>query len=531
MDIQNYKKYFIIDEGHWYISKVKQFSDESIHQMAVGLKIINSLLGVSSGRDQNMQEQFQKFENDAQTAMFKKKKYISTTNNAMQVFLSIHFLIEDLIDQEHLMATNRSKYDCFLEVQKDFLDGHTYTDLCNKHGYKYLDENLGIYFRNFKSWLNKFGFIYVHKNRFNLTEVGSIFSDSSREKSESNAVFLAQVKKLQIWNPTIVNKYKDYKILPYFALLQVMKELPDNQISREEYILFVTKLKNHESKSIKQVVSLITEFRALTPKMQKSYIDQINDLDKKMFPDRKRTNYMRLLDSFGKEIGAYTFGGTFKVQRGRESFYIKTSDTDRMNEELKIFSTQPGYIEIKNDNDWIMHYGAANGLSLDQIVEVYLKDGRSQEEIVKLLPKSKKQIEQEVFDKLYERDIESYYVEHIEEIEKNLVVVEKPEYGRQYPTHIGYIDLLCKNTKTDEYVVVEFKRGGASDETIGQILRYMGWVFINLSEQDKSVRGIVVGSNYSEKYDYSLLGAQSEKILNIIKFFKHPFNEENRPNA
>ena len=31
-------------------------------------------------------------------------------------------------------------------------------------------------------------------------------------------------------------------------------------------------------------------------------------------------------------------------------------------------------------------------------------------------------------------------------------IVEKPKYGRQYPTHIGYIDLLCIDKKNSEKV-------------------------------------------------------------------------------
>ena len=68
-----------------------------------------------------------------------------------------------------------------------------------------------------------------------------------------------------------------------------------------------------------------------------------------------------------------------------------------------------------------------------------------------------------------------------------------------------------------------------SDDTIGQVLRYMGWVFLNLEDTDKKVRGVIVGSDFSEKFHYSLLGVQSNDFLDLLKLFSHPFNFNNRP--
>ena len=47
--------------------------------------------------------------------------------------------------------------------------------------------------------------------------------------------------------------------------------------------------------------------------------------------------------------------------------------------------------------------------------------------------------------------------------------------SQQYPTTIGKIDLLVKDKLNGNYVVIELKRGQTSDDTVGQITRYMGW--------------------------------------------------------
>ena len=130
---------------------------------------------------------------------------------------------------------------------------------------------------------------------------------------------------------------------------------------------------------------------------------------------------------------------------------------------------------------------------------------------------------------MIEKEVEEYYENHIERLDVDLEIVTEPNYGRQFPTHIGPIDLLCRNKKTGEYVVVEFKRERVGDETVGQILRYMGWIYINLSEAEKRVFGIIVGRDYSEKIQYALAGIQSDHIFELIRTIPHPFNNENRP--
>jgi RecB family endonuclease NucS len=66
---------------------------------------------------------------------------------------------------------------------------------------------------------------------------------------------------------------------------------------------------------------------------------------------------------------------------------------------------------------------------------------------------------------------------------------------------MGIIDILAKDKATGSYVVIELKRNQSSDDTVGQVLRYMGWVTENLKE--KRVRGIIVAGKYDEKLYYA----------------------------
>ena len=48
--------------------------------------------------------------------------------------------------------------------------------------------------------------------------------------------------------------------------------------------------------------------------------------------------------------------------------------------------------------------------------------------------------------------------------------------GQQYQTDTGYIDILAISKNKKELLVVELKKGRASDAVVGQILRYMGYI-------------------------------------------------------
>lgn len=64
--------------------------------------------------------------------------------------------------------------------------------------------------------------------------------------------------------------------------------------------------------------------------------------------------------------------------------------------------------------------------------------------------------------------------------------------GQQYPTDTGPIDILAIKKDKTELLVVELKKGRASDVVVGQVLRYMGSVKEILAEEGQKVRGIII---------------------------------------
>lgn len=64
--------------------------------------------------------------------------------------------------------------------------------------------------------------------------------------------------------------------------------------------------------------------------------------------------------------------------------------------------------------------------------------------------------------------------------------------GQQYPTDTGPMDVLAVKKDKSELLVVELKKGRASDVVVGQTLRYMGYAAQELAEPNQKVRGVII---------------------------------------
>lgn len=87
--------------------------------------------------------------------------------------------------------------------------------------------------------------------------------------------------------------------------------------------------------------------------------------------------------------------------------------------------------------------------------------------------------------------------------------------GQQYLTDTGPIDILAisKNKKT--MLVIELKRGRASDVVIGQIQRYIGYVHDELLENDQEVKGLIIGLEADNRLKRAL------SVCNNIDFYRY----------
>jgi len=69
---------------------------------------------------------------------------------------------------------------------------------------------------------------------------------------------------------------------------------------------------------------------------------------------------------------------------------------------------------------------------------------------------------------------------------------EGERVGQQYPTDTGAVDILAISKDKKRLLVVELKKGRASDVVVGQTLRYMGYVQEELAEEGQTVQGVII---------------------------------------
>ncbi len=76
--------------------------------------------------------------------------------------------------------------------------------------------------------------------------------------------------------------------------------------------------------------------------------------------------------------------------------------------------------------------------------------------------------------------------------------------GQQYATDAGPIDILAISKDKKRLLVVELKRGRASDAVVGQILRYMGFIKEQIAEKGQTVEGVIIALEDDKKLRYAL---------------------------
>ena len=86
-------------------------------------------------------------------------------------------------------------------------------------------------------------------------------------------------------------------------------------------------------------------------------------------------------------------------------------------------------------------------------------------------------------------------------------------YGYERPTSVGRIDLLARHKTEPRWLVIELKRGQTSDNTLGQVQRYMGWVMQELAQDGETVEGLIIALAEDERLRYALKAASHVRFM------------------
>ncbi len=87
--------------------------------------------------------------------------------------------------------------------------------------------------------------------------------------------------------------------------------------------------------------------------------------------------------------------------------------------------------------------------------------------------------------------------------------------GKQLPTDTGPLDILAISKDKKRLLVVELKKGRASDAVVGQTLRYMGFVQEELADPEQTVLGAIVAYEDDQRIRRAL------KMTPSITFYRY----------
>jgi hypothetical protein len=117
-----------------------------------------------------------------------------------------------------------------------------------------------------------------------------------------------------------------------------------------------------------------------------------------------------------------------------------------------------------------------------------------------------------------ERQLETFLLENWDRIPlaKEWAIYSQqddPEAGNQYPTDVGPIDILAVHKTQPRFLVIELKRNQSTHQTVGQALKYVGWVKKHLAKDGQGVEALIIAYKVEKAALYAILTLPNVKMM------------------
>lgn len=351
-----------------------------------------------------------------------------------------------------------------------------------------------------------------------ITDAGRAFLD----ESEGADVLALQSLRYQFWNPVISSKtLQSIKLHPVPFLVRLMQSL-DGNLTGDEYALFVARAKSYAD--VDRVAAEIDLYRQLDLSERRAVA---NACDAYAIGGAKRSsiyNTVRLNRPYAFKM--WTLSGLIDVDDNHSLTLKNSSLRGETRAWLDEYAANGTYIVFADEKEFVAWMGdQALRPTRETALEIYTSRGdlESATHVKKVMGASSSELREfrsmMISEKTLEDNIEANLAAFGKRLGRQLVLV-----GRQYGTTVGPIDLLCRDTKSGEFVVVELKKGRSADKVFGQLSRYMGWVRKNLAGGGHVV-GVIVGSHIDAKLraardahdtDVTLVEYDSRVSVNVV---------------
>jgi hypothetical protein len=354
------------------------------------------------------------------------------------------------------------------------------------------------------AWIDKESTVFV-------TDAGRAFI----KQKDSSAIVKKQVGKYQFGNPSLGEDTACFRLFPHLFLLDVLLAFPKEGISRQEYILFVSRAKSNED--LDEVIDRIKGFRSLSEEDKASlaeYLSTIPIIKKgRVATGSRRSSIFNTIQLNAPYSLSFLAFPDYMSLEPSGRILIPPDQLKNAVDVARQQGSRAFYTEFASEKDWFSHYGdmTKSGSELDAME--YYESRSDIDNAVRafLVARSRGTAPKIECGDYMELRVQEKMLEDL--LEFNLHLLEKglTLIGRQYQTLVGPIDLLAIDSNGD-YVVIELKKSRAGDRVIGQIQRYRGYILQELARSNQRVRGMIVSRTVDKKLKYAVRALQAEPV-------------------
>ncbi len=338
------------------------------------------------------------------------------------------------------------------------------------------------------------GFAWIDgDDNVEISNAGHLFLKSS----VPDELLSLQALRYQFWNPSVGTRraHGSIRIHPIPFLVRLFFTVEGQAISNDEYNLFVSRAKSIDD--VELVADQIYAYRSLDVDVQKAIIGKCLNY---MLGGAKRKSIYNTV-SLNRTYAYRMWSLSDMVEHDEYGLKLVSRNYRGMARSyLERYSSDATYIDFASQKEFFAWMSDTTLFPIKSTaLEIYIDRGDLESSILtqKSLGVAPKEINKFKKMLISEKTLE-------DNIDANLSIVGNAigrtlkMVGRQYQTTVGPIDILAQDTATNQYVVIELKKGRSADRVFGQVSRYMGWIRTNLASGNP-VAGVIVAQSIDDK--------------------------------
>ncbi len=287
------------------------------------------------------------------------------------------------------------------------------------------------------------------------------------------------------------------------------------KLTKEDFKSFLLIRNNRHWDGIHRQGNLITSDMEKLKKALSILLDESMDIRERLdilFPHKKENYIKGMWKAIATPILLVVYPQTYGVWNNISEAGLKALD------QFPTFTGKHSFADrYTKINAVLQSLASEHSITLWQLDEIlgsivsgnaitpyeYIEDSESEDESSDV-PKT----EEDSKEFALEKQLQSFLIENWSNLEfgSTHAILEEDGYlvGGQYPTSVGIIDILAKSKDGKEWLVIELKKGKSSDQVVGQILRYIGWVKKEKAAQGETVRGLIILGTDDERIRYAV---------------------------